>query len=268
MKRAIVGILVAVCGTTLGCREDKDREYLLARGFKPSPDDRNIYKLEHVRLGDVSRDLGFPLLALEPVIADTSSDHRGVQVNGRYFVIKSEVRNKAGRIVEGSLDDPNAICTVSTALVRGRLREYVKPQSDPRMRIISVTVPKDRDKPLQITFELAADGATPLKVGQTDIAIGFASAGRSPKDFPRLFTKLPDGTPVYIIVSPGKPIVLTAISPRPIKGGRATRERWSDLPPGEYVLCVGISSIEGEGSNVDYYWVGIKFSDDYKLVVK
>ena len=86
----------------------------------------------------------------------------------------------------------------------------------------------------------------------------------------RFYMEYPSGPvpPGFITLPAGKPIVLTAISPGPMKGGRATRERWSDLPPGEYVLCVGISSIEGEGLDIDYHWVGVKFSDDYKLVVK
>ena len=61
VKAASPCIIFAVCGTIIGCANPEDREYLLAHGFRQFPEDRSSYKLEHVRLGDVSRDLGFPL---------------------------------------------------------------------------------------------------------------------------------------------------------------------------------------------------------------
>jgi hypothetical protein len=164
------------------------------------------------------------------------------------------------------LDDPNAVCTVSYALYQVRGPEHLKTDSTPRVRITSVTVPRDPEKGMQVSFELAADGKTPLSVGQNEILVGFARGGQSPRDFPRLPESFPPGTPSRIRVSSRKPTVLTITTfsnTCPRTGGS-----WSDLPAGQYLLCVGIASADPEGPRFDYHWEGITISDDYKLVIK
>ncbi len=266
MKTTIVALVLALCVMLPGCdgKTREAREYLLAHGFKRSATDRDIYERKNVRLGEVSRDLGFRLDALKEVGNDSPhTDTRIVEVKGLYFVVRSEVRDEKGRVVERSLDDPNALCSVGVCVnpvLRGTHR---KPDSAPRMRIKSVAVPKDRSQTLRVTFELAAEGNTPLVISRGDFYIT-VSTQESPKwsvGSPASFSWL---TPSLIYVSPGKPIVLAARTrPDPFR-----YTALAGLPPGQYVVWVDIRTAKPAGTLCDYHWEGEKHSDEYKLVVK
>jgi len=246
------------------------REYLVAHGFKRSATDRSIYQLKNVRLADVARDLGFRLDALRRIEQQPwFSDNRIVEVKGLYFVVRSEVRDKNGRVIEDSLDDPNALCTVSVCINPVIHGKHLKTDSSPRMRIKSVTVPEDRLKPFQITFELSADGNTPLGLKQSQFGIALGAPGVSPRHSPNASVSFPKGTPDPIIVSPGKPVTFTVSAlisywePAPSTLRRV-------LPAAEYPVCVAIFSgkDEAEGPDFDYQWVFHTWSDEYKFVVK
>ena len=234
------------------------REFLLAHVFKKSATIPDFYVLEHVRLADISRDLGFPLAALR--MSMSGPETRCAQVGGFYFKVRSEVRDN-----EWALNDPQTICTVSVSLNPRSGAKYVRTDSLPRMRIKSVTLPQDRSKALEVTFELAADGKTPLVVSQGQFLVAYATQGRSPQDSPALDVWFLKKTPARIAVEPGKPVVLTAGTST---GDPVTGRPWSELPSGEYVLCVGIASGAPEDAGFDYHWIGTKFSDDYTFVVK
>lgn len=93
------------------------KEFLSSHGFVESEDGSDIYSLRNVRLGDISQELGFSLSDLQPTPSQQSfSDVRIVKIRDLYFVIRSEVRDQDGKILPNSLNNPDAICTVSVAL--------------------------------------------------------------------------------------------------------------------------------------------------------
>ncbi len=100
------------------------RENLLAHGFKQSEKNKDSFVAEHARLGDVESALGFQITALRPTVSQSRhSDIRQGLVEGKQVLVKSEVRDEKGRIVPGSLDKPDAICTVYVSL-----KNYVPPK--------------------------------------------------------------------------------------------------------------------------------------------
>jgi len=283
MKRIIVGVVFVLFGLALACAGKRDKalpstpsapkltpEYLLAHGFKQSPTDRHLYVLKHVRLGDALRDLGLAHEALEGMM-NVDADHvRAAEVQGLSVVVQTELRHTKDGYVMDSLDDLDAICKVAVLAAEEEparkypARKLLKTDSSPRMRIKSVTLPKDGSKPLEIGFELAAEGKTPLVVSEGTFAILFTTQGPSPRHLVVQADPLPKKTPDRISVSPGKPIMLTLRTSRnPVTGGP-----WSDLPPGEYVLCLAIGTGKRQSPSFDYEWVGVKHSDDYKVVIK
>ena len=97
------------------------RENLLAHGFKQSEKNKDSFVAEHARLGDVESALGFQITALRPTVSQSRhSDVRQGLVEGKQVLVKSEVRDEKGRIVPGSLDKPDAICTVYISLKKLR----------------------------------------------------------------------------------------------------------------------------------------------------
>ena len=127
-------------------------------------------------------------------------------------MVKSEVRDEKGRIVRKSLDKPDAICTVYVWV-----KKYVPPKpplrsdSTPRVQVKSVTVPKDRAKPLQVTFELAADGKTPVGLIQDQFNV-YVTQGDS-----QAFTgtvQFPAHSVHRVLVKPGSPITYTVTRAR------------------------------------------------------
>jgi hypothetical protein len=272
-KSTISAVLLLLCLIAGGCRDDARhvRQLVLSCGFtrvgtRPFCDE---YELKGVHLAAAARDLGFPLAAMRHVEGEAAwggPETRIVPLEGFFFVIDSE----AERAFDSSssqrpLDDPNAICTVSVAFDQVRNEPRLKTESSPRIRITSVAVPADPAKPLQVTYELIADGKTPLGVEGMDVFVGFAGAGTRAQDLPGLDLATP-GFLDEISALPGKPVVLTAVTERAIC--LRTRKPWSELPPGEYVLCVGIASAIGERSPCDYHWTGLEVSDEYKLEIK
>jgi hypothetical protein len=127
-KALIVAVAVVSIALLFGCNSDQDSpdtvdtgkvtpEFLRSHGFRQSDPNRSIFTLPHVRLADISRTLRFPLSALRHTPSQpVDSDVRIVKIRDLYFVVESEVRDKDGRVISGSLDDPNAICTVSVSL--------------------------------------------------------------------------------------------------------------------------------------------------------
>jgi hypothetical protein len=273
MRRSIVAVVLAFCPLLSGCahKSRENREFLLAHGFRQSAIGPHIYELQHVRLADVSRDLGFPLAALRRVDGvKVGEDVRIVEAHGLHFAVESEVVDKQRSDYKVSLNDPNAICTVRASIIPAARRpEYLKTDSSPRMRVKSVTVPEDRSKPFQITFELAAEGTTPLGLKQSQFAIAFSPLGTTPRHSPNADATFPKGTPDRIIVSPGKPITLT-VSASISYWERAPSTQRRLLPAGEYILCVAVVSgkDESEGPRFDYQWVFHTWSDEYKFAIK
>ena len=180
-------------------------KYLVAHGFKEMPGEASVFMREHVRLDDVLGDLGVPLASLRPTVNQPAhSDVRTAHFNGLYVLVRSEVRDRKGRIVEHSLDGPDAICTVQISF-QGPKHEYLKTDSSPRMHIKSVLVPEDHSKPLQVDFELRAAGKKPVAILQSNFHVYLAGGSIPPHT--GLDSSFPEKTPQIIIVSSGKPAV-------------------------------------------------------------
>ncbi|MGA2033557.1 MAG: hypothetical protein ABSG68_14980 [Thermoguttaceae bacterium] len=249
------------------------REFLLASGFKQSATDPDVFKAVNVRLGDVSRKLGFPLSSLRRTVNQgPESDVRTVVVRDRVFVVRSEVRDARGCIVDGSLSSPDALCTVSASLKPSSVHKPFKPNlptdGAPRLRIKSVVVPQDRKKPLEIAFQLATDGKTPLAVSTTQLTIrllkGDACVFEGRASFSEKATRA-------VLVQPGKPglFTITALE------NSITDGLWSDHAPGKYVLRVVVfGAARLKPPRYDYQWLGgvpvpyERCSDDYTIEIK
>src|ERR1700730_12790554 len=163
--RAIAVILFAGTGWVCGCAKGEPvvsppekitREYLLSVGFEKAEDDREIVELQRARLRDVAKTLGFSLTELRSTLNQSNrSDIRTVDVRGFHFVVKSEVRDSSGQVVRRSLDDPNALCTVSVWLKPVPQPHYAPTTSVPRLRILNV-LQQAGAKELRLTFEIDA----------------------------------------------------------------------------------------------------------------
>jgi hypothetical protein len=278
MRRLILCIFVGWLGASSACAQKgvdivkdtaqpsgKDapkvtREFLLAHGFKESSEYPGDFVLSKVRLKGVARELGFPLSSLEYVV-NVTGEIRTVKIRDREFTIESATLDENGFFVPGSLDGPDSLCTVSVSLANIEERQHIKSDSIPRLRIRSVVVPKQDSEPLQVTFDLSAEGKSPVAARQWNFKLFCTIADRSPIWVSLVF---PKGTPDPIIVRPGKPMTFTVTT----KSAPIPDRTWSSLPTGKYRLHVGIWKWKPGPQSFDYEWMGRGArSDEYKLVV-
>ena len=283
MKRLTLPVVVALCGMLQGCAESPtqsgpaeakvNRKHLLDYGFKLSNIDPDRYELDTTKLADVLRDLGISLADFEPgVNAPGFSDCRVAKLNGWAIVIDSRAKNEHGRAVR--LEQPNTLCNVVVLVNQPPPPEYRKTDSTPHMRIKSVKVLRHATKPLEVTFELAARGTTPLALESSPrqfslrlVRQGEPLASAWAIDHSRgMDASFPEGTARRITVLPGKPITLTLTAD--LTGSRIAIGPWSDLRPGKYVVAVAIGYAKPEGPYFDYHWVGDNLSDEYEFTIK
>jgi hypothetical protein len=266
VNRAIVAaVLLGLLGMSLACAEKKgdeamrtepmvNREFLLAHGFKQSPDDADFYELKHVRLADASRDLGFALTSLQPALNEVRiNDVFTVEVRGLCFSVQSDVPYIKS-LTDGLLDNPDTLCMVSVSLNQVPDREYLKTDSAPRLRIKSVAAPQDESKLLQITFEFAATGKKPVAALRGHFHVRVAEGDMPPNLC--IAVSFPKGTPEVITVLPGKPMTFTV--------GVHTET----IPAGRCILRVVNADMKPQPQRVDYQWLGVNRSDDYEFNIK
>jgi hypothetical protein len=249
----VVALGLLSCGTTQAQRR---KEFLISHGFHL--DDRQVgtYSRHYDSLGEASRDLGFsPTNLFVPINGPgfgVAPDERIVILNGWGFVVTAEGK--------GSLDELSIPCTVGTALVQYQPAVYLDTKSRLRLRIKSVNETQ-RWNPLQVTLEIAAKGPTPLALSQDQFSVHIDD-GQKPylfvckaffaKDAPKVFKILPEN-----------PCTVTLTTFTNIFGHG---EYWSDLPNGTYVLTVCING--GKTRRFDYQWLGLNYSDGFKLVIR
>ena len=275
------------------------RRVSLAQGFKQSTEDPDIFFPEYVRLGDVAEKLG---VAIECTPDWRDQKPHLVVVGDRCFYVVGEMPPAD----HGKVKKADIICTVSTDLGSKGLYKPAKPllptDGTPHLRIKSVTVPKNRKEPLQVTFDLSTDGKTPLALSRRQLAVRLFSAKRCVFATDGEFA---DKLPSVIVVQPGKATTLTMIvsesTPVPgqfnerapgescddlpsdsdlfhgVSGDQLADRRWSNLPPAKYVLRVaakGAGHMKPLGPPPDYEWRGVapapaeKYSDDYTITIK
>jgi hypothetical protein len=237
------------------------REYLLARGFKQSANDLDIYELENAHLKDVAQTLGFSLATLRKTPGHPlDQDIRDVKLPDSVYVeIKSRIPEIGERFALAyyPLNDPNAICTAIVRIKYVPPRELLKTESKPQISIKSVSVPEERSKPLEISFELAAIGKTPLAFSKTQfrILISTEETQHSADFFATSFSK---DTPEPIIVLPEKAITLK-VTPQNLN----FHNKLSDLEAGDYKLRINIAP--ARANHYDYQAVGQTYSEEYKF---
>ena len=138
---------------------------------------------------------------------------------------------------------------------------YLKTDSDPRLRIQSVEMPERKSEALKITLELGANGKAPVALSQDQLSIHIYT-----DDQPSRFVCdaiFAANVPRVLIVTPEKASLLSVST----STNRAKRgERWADLPPGKYSLRIYINS--GKQQEFDYQWLGQAYLDTYNLVIK
>ena len=275
MKRLTVVVLFGLCGMSLSCARTGDdtknnppsppkltREYLLAHGFKQSPEDPDLFTREHALWRDVSRDLALPLASLAPV-TNGRSTMRTADFPGVHIFIETEFlliqRNGVRYRVDYRYEDPDATCMVRVRINVSVLppRQYLKTDSTPRLVIKSVAVPEDRSKPLQVELEVTAIGKKPVAISRYDFNVHLVG-GSIPASQPLVGHFLPKATPEVIVVTPDKPFLL------PIS---VVTGRWS---AGDYTLRIWIGDFKTrEPQEFDYEWEGKEYwSKEYKFVVK
>ncbi len=235
------------------------RKRLLAIGFKELATDRDVFVAEKVRLGDISQKLGFPLSSLESVFNQPllGSDVRTVIVGNRKFGVTSDVRGSNGQVVSGSLDSPDALCTVRVSLKPADAYKPPKPplptDGNPHLHIKSVIVPENRKEPVRVAFELSTDGKRPLAVRQNQFVVRLMRGDTCA--FEGAYGSFSKDTPGVIVVQPGKPLLLTIA----VSNNFVTDGLWSDLDPGKYILRVVVSAERSKpGPPVDYFWRGVR----------
>jgi hypothetical protein len=271
MKRFLSFITVGLCVITLACSEKKNkpvqddsslpiaaRNYLLAHGFKQStgPD---IYEMEHVRLSDAARYLGFPISELrhnyQQEVCD--SDMRNVRVE-TYIIVAGEFPERPENQVINSykpLDNPDSFCKAKVFL--NGIRKYYEPtDSFPKLNIKSITPTKDPSKPMQITFEISADGTMPVVIPQDNLRIVIRRKGKSDYQL-RTHVSFPAGTPKFITVNPNKPVTLTGY---PIVEEYFEKQ----IISGEYIIQMTLNNDMKDGPTTDYEWDNLYLSNKFK----
>ncbi len=95
-------------------------ELLTRSGLKPLAGEPNTYAISGVKLADIAQRLGFDPKQMRPAPNQPrAGDIRTAMVQGRYATIESQVRDRQGQVVRGSLDNPDAICSVQIFLPPG-----------------------------------------------------------------------------------------------------------------------------------------------------
>lgn len=269
-----ISLSIAIIGVPLGCAREGDsamqtstampkltRENLQSLGFKPSQNDPDSDNLENVPLADVSRKLGFSLADLQPTRNQPPhSDVRTVNVRGMCFIVRSEVRNNQGNIVPHSLDNPDAICSISVSFKQISEPRYKPTDNSPRMSIRSIAVPQQPRKGIQLTFELAAGGEAPVAVSQQQFSVQLSRANQLSDTYTgqAQFSK---ETPQVITVLLGNPVVLSVDAfTDGDNGGLLT-----NLPSGEYVVHIEIGGRKSQ--EFDYQWTSRPVHSDQRKVV-
>jgi hypothetical protein len=244
------------------------QDYLLAHGFKQSKKERDSFEAKGVRLADVASVLGFRISAVRHAISNPPDrDEAYVIVQEKRIVLRTEKADAKGNIVRLTPKHPDALCTVEISL-----KKYVPPlpplktDSNPRVTVKSVVVPKDRTKPLQVTYEIAAEGKLPLGLlfNQVYVRLTLKDSVLRETDGP-----FSDGCEEFTyLIKPGSPRTFTVKVP---DDSALEDGDWDGLHPGKdkYAVQVGIdgrSVLKGEA--FDYSWVNGRPRGDCKVESK
>jgi hypothetical protein len=240
------------------------RAYLLAQGFKASDKDPEIFTAERMRLGDAARRLGFAIESLNRVPnRPRGQDVRGVQLKGAYCIVRSE-RALGARGVGGRprLDKSETVCNVMVSL--GKPNAPSTTDSNPRVTVKAVVVPKEHAKPLKVTFEIAAEGKLPLGIWFNQIQVRLT---RGKSELWETLGQPPEDCEEFeYLIKPGSPRTFTVTAP---DEGTLQNGEWNGLASGKYAVQV---VIDGQtvlrGDAFDYSWINGRPRRDCKVESK
>ena len=127
--------------------------------------------------------------------------------------------------------------------------KHAKPDGWPILEILSVALPQEATKPMEIKFKISVSGKTPIAICQSNFVTKLEA--RDLNSFYWGVLDFPTNTPKIVIARPGKPLVITATSVYASRGGHL---KWRDIPPNEYLLFIGVGS--GKSRMFDYEFLG------------
>jgi hypothetical protein len=155
------------------------------------------------------------------------------------------------------------ICSATgqtNCLGSGVRTNYLSRHAWPKLTIKSVVAPKEKTQPLQLTFELASVGKTPVAVAENQFTVVIAKW----RWFFEGKLSLTNTTSKILTVHPDKPLTVSALVF--LTEAEAEKKHWIDLAPGKYRAQIYVNS--GKTQQFDYQYMGQNFSDQYEFEVK
>jgi hypothetical protein len=242
------------------------REYILSQGFKEVEKHQGVFVRKHISVKEVSHILGFYLWSLY-YVPNQSRANEYLLANlpgGKLVSLLSEVPLSENRW-DGLLNKPDTICTATVSFNPTREKRYLSPFGTPRLRITSITMPKDRNDPLQIEFELSVDDKGPIALSKDQFAVHLSVDGKPVGSFP---LSLAETKEEIIKVMPGKPVSLKGSIPsRENTTDKFKHTHWNKLPLGKHDLRVGIGFFN-KTQTFDYQWRGTTWSEKQQITIQ
>ena len=133
-------------------------------------------------------------------------------------------------------------------------------ESSPVIVIKSVITPTIAKKPLEIVFELKANGTSPVAIAGKDLDVVIQDNSNS-----WLFTAtpyFPNEKRKIFIMQPGQPLILKATV---LNDKMNKKKAWYSLPSGEYKIR--IYAFSSKTLEFDYQWLGQACSNEYKFMI-
>jgi hypothetical protein len=237
-------------------------QFLAEKGFTES---KSICTLSPVTVTDAAKLLGFKLSDMHRTKNQSAnSDIRTVDIRNLGFVITSLVTDAHGHVVPGSLDDPNALASVSVSLVQVARPKFRPTTSMPRLTITSARLPEENSKPLTVTLEIAADGKDdPIAVSRDRFTIFIFESDRKTQRYRGDADKSKKQSE-WITIRPDEPqqLELTASAP-----DSDSKKRLSALPAGKYFVRVELHHGSKEQRH-DYESLSDIRSKDFPMEIK
>ena len=146
--------------------------------------------------------------------------------------------------VRPSLEDANSFCNATVHINFVPPQPHLQTDSTPRLNIKAIKVAEESSTPLQITFEISADGTSPIAIPKHDLRLLMFN-----KDNVCLAPSIsfPEAATDYFTVKPDDPITLTAYVPLEYLPE-------NKIIPGEYKIQIALDAGKGSDQHIDYQW--------------
>jgi hypothetical protein len=159
----------------------------------------------------------------------------------------------------------DAVRCISVSLTSGTsdkaASKFAVTASRPKVRIVAVRASQLVRGGLDVTFEIAADGKSPIAFSQSQVRVDLGEQEGSPY-FEAKTLRFTRETPGVLKVAPGKPVVLTV----GVDGEFGPLGRWGDLPAGRYSIGVSVCGNTKGEQRFDYHWIGSAHSARFPVL--